>query len=152
MLGLSRRARSFVASVGAVFACAGFALVPLHGRPAAGSSRALETFADSRERPFQGSQEQRLRPIADPFARPLPDTRAKVDDAHRLVAIKPQTRGVIVRAIVAGADGKALIEFGDGSQRIVALGDPIDSSRVAAIEPGAIVLGDGRRFELSASR
>ena len=82
--------------------------------------------------------------VNDPFARNLP-ALAQRPIASSLVAKKKQQHGhPFLRAVVAGAHARALVD--DGSIRIVEVGDTVDGSRVVDIEPDGVVLSDRRRL------
>jgi len=150
MFQLTKRARSALAIVGAILACGGFALVPLYGRPAGETVRRAALSADSPAEVLVADTSARIRQVVDPFARPLLAQNTSVSQTGSRPAT--QERLPFVRAIVAGARARALLAFGDGSVHIVALGDTVGSARVAAIEPDAVVLSDGRRMVLAEAR
>lgn len=85
---------------------------------------------------------QTLPPIrfADPFAGDAPPSPAPASPA--------QTGAVILRAVVLGPAPRALVEE-NGTDRIVAAGDAIGGSILAAIRRDCIVLRDGRRIAMS---
>lgn|GEM_PF-5676302 len=136
-----------LASVGAGFICAGFALVPVLTRsapeanikPAVGLS--VATALPSRV--------AEIEPHNDPFLRALPG----VSDAKPArVNSLSKKRELHVTAIVAGTVSRALVTLGSGDAQIVKVGDRIDTTTVAEISPDAVVLGDGRRLVLSEPR
>jgi hypothetical protein len=88
----------------------------------------------------------RLPPIADPFARPLPDGPAT--GPARAVRAAPHAPTLpSVRAIVSGERPLALVDDGR-SVTIVGIGDMIGARRISAIETEALVLDDGLRLAL----
>jgi hypothetical protein len=142
MLRLTRRKRPAVGCAGAVLVSAGIALAPVSGRPAArmpplpGIVRhAVSASPVAGARPALGY-------VDDPFARPLPGSTSP--PASGRIAVHRQRGHPFVRAIVAGARPRALID--DGAIRIVGIGEIVDTSRIVAIGPNAVVLADGRRL------
>jgi len=128
-----------------MFACAGFALIPLLAHSASGENAhsaplRIVALGDDRVK----STEIRLR--TDPFARALPGT----SQARGGRISRPEKKfNVRVLAIVLANTPHALLSNDDGSTRIVGPGDSIDGLRVAAIVDGAVVLSNGRRLSLS---
>lgn len=78
--------------------------------------------------------------VRDPFV---------ADEMSATAAPKRAARwdSVVVRAVALGENARALIDDG-GSERIVAAGDLVLGSRVAAIVPGGLVLTNGSRLPL----
>jgi hypothetical protein len=61
--------------------------------------------------------------------------------------LKPPPAAARVTAIATGSQPTAIVEDG-GTERLVAVGDPLGGSTVAAIREGGVVLRDGRLLSL----
>lgn len=146
MLALTYRKRKLLASSGAMFVCAGFALIPLFGHSAPDNERTsastvVASIPDIRTPVYD------VRPHADPFARALPAvTEAKV---QRRGTPPKKKRDVRVIAIVMGAQPHALLSLDSATTQIVGIGDAIEGTRIASIASGVVVLADGRRLQFS---
>jgi hypothetical protein len=146
VLAPTGRKRKLLASSGAMFVCAGFALIPLFGHAAAGSERLADptVVASIPEGPISIPD---VRPHADPFARALPAVgETKV---QRRGAPPKKKRDVRVIAIVMGTQPHALLSLESGATQIVGIGDAIEGTRIASIASDMVVLADGRRLQFS---
>ena len=145
MRALSYRRRKLIASSGAMFLCAGFALIPLIGS----STPAPNIIAPKTTGTLLGDAgvprgELRLR--ADPFSRVLPI--APQARMFRPVLVKKKQDLRIV-AIAFGTRPHALVSLPEGSTQIVGVGDAIEGTRVLSILANAVVLFDGRHLSFT---
>ena len=79
----------------------------------------------------------------DPF---LPDVRSRGEGGH--AAAHAAEDVPVVRAVVVGQNGRALVERGADVQ-VLGVGDALAGSVVVAIDAAGIVLLDGRRVPLA---
>jgi hypothetical protein len=152
MISITDGERRVLAWAGAVTGCAALALAPLCARSA---------FAPMTPAAFPKPASLRaavdaaatLPPVADPFARALPE-RSLAPRLPVALPVLPPNRGAggtlfglppslpRVTAIVSGARSFALLDEG-GSARIVTQGDLVAGTRVSAIDADGVRLGDG---------
>jgi hypothetical protein len=145
MLALDDRSRCLLACSGAILASIGFALIPICGRSAMNAT--IQPANNAAKTSFTLRPAERnlvLARVYDPFARSLPSPASRPLPPPGAAPGLKQHGHPFVRAIVAGAHPRALVE--DGSIRIVRIGDPVDGSNVVEIEPDGIVLGDRRHL------
>ena len=149
MKALSYRRRKLLASSGAMFVCAGFAMMPLIGRPSIVDERrdnpgVTDTIAE------RGMTFREIHPHTDPFARVFPfGSGAGINRTARPVKPRSAAR---VAAIVMGNTPHALLETESGATQIVEIGDRVDGTRIAGIVADALILADGRRLKFSEKR
>ena len=133
--------RGTLLAISAVLCALGLCLLPVAGESALQIHTAQRTF-DARFASAvpQDSTDGPL-PSRDPFE---PD-----EVQPQPAAARTAVAAVAVRAIVAGADPRALIEEA-GRMRIVQPGDTVRFSTVRSISAQGIVLGDGTKLMLEA--
>lgn len=93
----------------------------------------------------QAEQAERFPSQPPPVETAAPGSRDPfVPDAQAALAARPE---LIVHAIIAGADPRALVED-DGRMRVVQVGDSAAGSRITAIARDSVILASGTHVRL----
>ncbi len=145
MFALTSRRRKLFASSGAMFVCAGFALIPVFGHAAPGPER-LSPDVVAVPIPDGRIPVREIRPHGDPFARALP---AMGERKSARVPSPQKKRDARLVAIVMGAAPHALLSLENGATQIVAVGDVIEGTRIVSIVSDTVILADGRCLQFS---
>jgi hypothetical protein len=101
--------------------------------------------------------------VADAVAQPTTGVRAEADDGTDIGVVLPPNIGAeasdsapagvpLVRGIVLGQEPQALIDTGNGSVRVVGVGDAIGPERIRRIDATGVTLSSGLHLKIAGSQ